>query len=137
MKKIPSAGTPIFFSEIIKPFFMGGKGDFAEVLKKYFRIEDVFVTGSGTCALYLILEALKRIYPDKKTVILRAYTAPSLKLPCDKAGLTIALSDITREEYGYDFKNLSSTVDRDVLCIVSGELFGIPLDIAGMKEFKV
>ena len=80
MRKIPSSGTPIFFSEIIKPLFMGIEGDFAKALKKYFHIADVFVTGSGTCALYLILEALKRIYPDKKTVILPAYTAPVLKL---------------------------------------------------------
>jgi dTDP-4-amino-4,6-dideoxygalactose transaminase len=137
MRKIPSSGTPIFFSEIIKPLFMGGEGDFAKALKRYFRIADVFVTGSGTCALYLILKALTRLYPDKKTVILPAYTAPVLKLPCDKAGLTIALCDITLEDYGYDFKNLSDIIDNDVLCIVSVELFGIPPDVAGLKKFKV
>jgi dTDP-4-amino-4,6-dideoxygalactose transaminase len=137
MRKIPSSGTPIFFSEIIKSLFMGSEGDFAKALKKYFRIADVFVTGSGTCALYLILEALKRLYPDKKTVILPAYTAPVLKLPCDKAGLKIALCDITLEDYGYNFKNLSDIVDSDVLCIVSVELFGIPPEVAGIKKFKV
>jgi dTDP-4-amino-4,6-dideoxygalactose transaminase len=137
MRKIPSSGTPIFFSEIIKPLFMGIEGDFAKALKKYFRIADFFVTGSGTCALYLILEALKRLYPDKKTVILPAYTAPVLKLPCDKAGLKIALCDITLEDYGYDFKNLSSIIDNNVLCIVSVELFGIPPEVAGIKKFKV
>jgi dTDP-4-amino-4,6-dideoxygalactose transaminase len=137
MRKIPSSGTPIFFSEIIKPLFMGNEGDFAEALKSYFRIADVFITGNGTCALYLILKTLRRIYPDKKTVILPAYTAPVLKLPCDKAGLTIALCDITLEDYGYDFKNLSGIIDNDVLCIVSVALFGIPPDVAGMKKFKV
>jgi dTDP-4-amino-4,6-dideoxygalactose transaminase len=137
MRKIPSSGTPIFFSEIIKSLFMGIEGDFAEALKKYFCIPDVFVTGNGTCALYLILEALKRLYPEKKTVILPAYTAPVLKLPCDKAGLTIALCDITLEDYGYDFNNLDSIVDSDVLCIVSVELFGIPPGVAGLKKFKV
>jgi dTDP-4-amino-4,6-dideoxygalactose transaminase len=137
MRKIPSSGTPIFFSEILKPLFMGIEGDFAKALKKYFRIADVFVTGSGTCALYLILEALKRIYPEKKTVILPAYTAPVLKLPCDKAELKIALCDITLEDYGYDFKNLGSIVDSDVLCIVSVELFGIPPEVAGIKKFHV
>jgi dTDP-4-amino-4,6-dideoxygalactose transaminase len=137
MRKIPSSGTPIFFSEIFKSLFMGIKGDFAKALKRYFRIADVFVTGNGTCALYLILRALTRLYPEKKTVILPAYTAPVLKLPCDKAGLTIALCDITLEDYGYDFKNLSGIIDNDVLCIVSVELFGIPPDVAGMKEFKV
>jgi perosamine synthetase len=137
MRKIPSSGTPIFFSEIVKSLFMGIEGDFAKALKKYFRIADVFVTGSGTCALYLILEALTRLYPDKKTVILPAYTAPVLKLPCDKAGLKIALCDITLEDYGYDFKNLSSIIDNNVLCIVSVELFGIPPEVAGIKKFKV
>jgi dTDP-4-amino-4,6-dideoxygalactose transaminase len=137
MRKIPSSGTPIFFSEIIKPLFMGGEGDFARALKRYFRIADVFVTGNGTCALYLILKALKRIYPDKKTVILPAYTAPVLKLPCDRAGLTIVLCDITLEDYGYDFKNLSGIIDNEVLCIVSVELFGIPPDVAGLKKFNV
>ncbi|MBN1255238.1 MAG: DegT/DnrJ/EryC1/StrS family aminotransferase [Deltaproteobacteria bacterium] len=116
---------------------MGIEGDFAKPLKKYFRTADVFVTGSGTCALYLILKSLKRIYPDKKTVILPAYTAPVLKLPCDKAGLKIALCDISLEDYGYDFKNLSSIVDSDVLCIVSVELFGIPPEVAGIKKFRV
>ena len=116
---------------------MGGEEDFARALRRYFRIADVFVTGNGTCALYLILKALTRLYPEKKTVILPAYTAPVLKLPCDKAGLTIALCDITLEDYGYDFKNLSGIIDNEVLCIVSVELFGIPPDVAGMKKFKV
>ncbi len=137
MRKIPSSGTPIFFSEIIKPLSMRADGGFAEALKQYFRIADVFITGSGTCAFYLILEALKRIYPDKNTVILPAYTAPVLKLPCDKAGLKIALCDITLEDYGYDFKNLSSIVDSDVLCIVSVELFGIPPEVAEIKKFNI
>jgi dTDP-4-amino-4,6-dideoxygalactose transaminase len=137
MRKIPSTGTPIYFTEIIKPLSMRTGGDFAEALKKYFGTADVFVTGSGTCALYLLLKSLKRIYPDKKTVILPAYTAPVLKLPCDKAGLKIALCDISLEDYGYDFKNLSSIVDSDVLCIVSVELFGIPPEVAGIKKFKV
>jgi perosamine synthetase len=137
MRKIPSSGTPILFSEIIKPLFMGNEGDFAEALKSYFRIADVFITGNGTCALYLILKALRRLYPDRKTVILPAYTAPVLKLPCDEAGLTIALCDITHEDYGYDFKNLSGIIDNDVLCIISVELFGIPPDVAGMQKFKV
>jgi dTDP-4-amino-4,6-dideoxygalactose transaminase len=113
------------------------EGDFAEALKKYFRIADIFVTGNGTCALYIILKALKRLYPHKRTVILPAYTAPVLKLPCDKAGLTIALCDITLDDYGYDFKNLNGIIDNDVLCIVSVELFGIPPDLTGMKKFDV
>jgi dTDP-4-amino-4,6-dideoxygalactose transaminase len=137
MRRIPSFGTPIFFSEIIKSLFIGIEAEFAEVLRRYFRVADVFVTGNGTCAFYLILEALKRIYPEKKTVILPAYTAPILKLPCDKAGLTIALCEITLEDYGYNFKNLCDIIDNDVLCIVSVELFGIPPDVAGMKKFKV
>ncbi len=137
MRKIASSGTPIFFSEIIKPLFSGDEQGFADALKRYFRIADVFVTGNGTSALYLILKALKRLHPDKKTVILPAYTAPVLKLPCDKAGLTIALCDITLEDYGYDFNNLSGIIDSDVLCIVAVELFGIPPDIGGMQKFKV
>jgi len=137
MRKIPSIGTPISFSEIIRPLFMKKDGDFANALKKYFRIADVFVTGNGTCAFYLILEALKKIYPDRKTVTLPAYTAPILKLPCDKAGLKIALCDVTLEDYGYDFKNLGSMVDSDVLCIVSVELFGIPPEVTEIKKFNI
>jgi dTDP-4-amino-4,6-dideoxygalactose transaminase len=87
--------------------------------------------------LYLILEALKRLYPAKKTVILPAYTAPILKLPCDKAGLRIALCDIRLNDYGYNLTSLSDIIDNDVLCIVSVELFGIPPDVAGLKKFKV
>ena len=75
--------------------------------------------------------------PTKRPLFCRPIPHPVLKLPCDKAGLTIALCDITLEDYGYDFKNLSSIIDNDVLCIVSVELFGIPPDVAGMKKFKV
>jgi perosamine synthetase len=137
MRKIPSAGTPIFFSEIIKPLFMRRDGELAKALKKYFRVADVFITGSGTCAFYLILDALRRLYPDKKTVILPAYTAPVLKLPCDRAGLKVALCDITLTDYGYIFKNLSVIIDKDVLCIVSVSLFGIPPDVSRIKKFTI
>jgi perosamine synthetase len=136
-KKIPSSGTPIFFSEIFKSLAMGMEGNFADDLKSYFRIDDVFITGNGTCALYLILKALKRLYPEKKTVILPAYTAPVLKLPCDRAGLKIVLCDITLDDYGYNIRQLNSIIDKDVLCIVAVELFGIPPDVTGMKKFKV
>jgi dTDP-4-amino-4,6-dideoxygalactose transaminase len=137
MRKIPSFGTPIIFPEIIKPLFMKGEESFTKALKGYFHAADVFVTGNGTCAFYLILKALKRLYPSKRTVILPAYTAPILKLPCDKAGLKIALCDIRLNDYGYNLKNLSDIIDNDVLCIVSVELFGIPADVAGVKKFKI
>ncbi len=137
MRKIPSSGTPIFFSEIIKPLSMRTGGDFAKALKRYFRGADVFITGSGICAFYLILEALKKVYPSKKTVVLPAYTAPVLKLPCDRAGLKIALADITLDDYGYDIEDLSKSIEEDVLCIVSVELFGIPPDVTEIKKFSV
>jgi perosamine synthetase len=137
MRKIPSVGTPIFFSEIIKPLFRRGEGDFVEALKRYFRIQDVFLTGSGICAFYLILEALKQMYPGKKTVILPAYTAPVLKLPCDRAGLKIALSDITIDDYGYNLRNLGRILDNDVLCVVSVALFGIPADGIRIRKFNI
>jgi dTDP-4-amino-4,6-dideoxygalactose transaminase len=137
MRKIPSAGTPIFFSELIRPFFMKRDGGLANTLKRYFRVADVFITGSGTSAFYLILEALKCLYPDKKTVILPAYTAPVLKLPCDRAGLKIALCDITLTDYGYNFKSLSRIIDKDVLCMVSVALFGIPPELTETKKFNI
>jgi dTDP-4-amino-4,6-dideoxygalactose transaminase len=137
MRKIPSAGTPIFFSEIIKPLFMSRDGELVKALKKYFHIADVFITGSGTCAFYLILEGLKCLYPNKKTVILPAYTAPVLKLPCDRAGLKIVLCDITLEDYGYNVKNLSRIIDKDVLCIASVALFGIPPEVTQIKKFTI
>jgi perosamine synthetase len=137
MRKIPSAGTPIFFSEIVRPFLMKRNEEFVEALKKYFHINDVFITGSGTNAFYIILEALKYIYPHKKTVILPAYTAPSLILPCNKAGLTISLCDISLNDYSYDFKNLGRIVDNDVLCIAAVELFGIPSSVDEIKTFHI
>lgn len=134
LKKIPSAGTPIGLRELLS----GLKGllnprvsieSFEGEIKALLGVGFAFAVNSGTTAIYIALEAFKRIRPDRKKVIIPAYTAPVIKLPIERAGLEIVLCEVSRETFNMDLNKLPALLSKDVLCIIPVHLFGIPTDI--------
>jgi len=106
-----------------------------EDFKNYLGVNDVFITYSGTAALYLIFESLRRI-SSKKTVIIPAYVCPLVALAAQKAGLRIKVCDINKDNFDFNYNNLRDLclADTDVLAIVAVHLGGIALDFDKIKE---
>lgn len=81
---------------------------FQSELKEYFRVRHCFLVSSGKAAFTLILLALKELFPERKAVILPAFTCYSVPASVVRAGLRIKLCDMTPESMDFDFVQLSA-----------------------------
>ncbi|MDD4955655.1 MAG: DegT/DnrJ/EryC1/StrS family aminotransferase [Candidatus Omnitrophica bacterium] len=128
----PTSGWKFRASDLFtKPSAKCLEDDFRDFL----GVDSVFVAYSGTAALYLIFESLRKISP-KRTVIIPAYVCPLVALAAQKAGLRIKVCDINKENFDFNYDNLRSlcSEDKDILAIVAVHLGGIPLDFDRIKE---
>ena len=128
LKKVPIVGNPIG----IKDLSVG----FLSLLRRAYQIElsnkisellntkYVYFTNSGTSSFYTVLQTLKD-EQDNNEVILPAYTASSLIIAIQKAGLKPVLCDISLGDFNIDAHLLSDLVSKHTLCILSAHMFGI------------
>ena len=98
-------------------------------LRTYFGAKHVFLASSGKTALTLILNALQSLSPEKREVLIPAYTCFSVPSSIVKAGLTVALCDIDPSTFDYNYPLLEHAVSERTLCVISTHLFGIPSDV--------
>ena len=133
---IPSAGTPVSFSDIFQGFlssFNQSTTTFESVIKAYTNKKYCYFTNSGTAAFYIVLKALKTV--SKRTeVILPAYTALSLILPIKKAGLRPVLCDISLKTFNMDTQSLEKYINGNTLCIVPVHMFGLPMNMEDVLQ---
>jgi dTDP-4-amino-4,6-dideoxygalactose transaminase len=67
-------------------------------------------------------------------VIIPAYTCFSVPSAIVKAGLEVALCDVEPETLDFNFAELETLIDEEVLCVVSTHLFGRPADVDRVKR---
>jgi dTDP-4-amino-4,6-dideoxygalactose transaminase len=109
-------------------------GNRLEELKVYFNVRHAFLVSSGKAALYLILTALKSLSPEKRQVVIPAYTCFSVPSAVVKAGLEVVLCDIDPETFDFDYGDLESVLNEKTLCVGPNHLFGIPADMDRIRE---
>jgi perosamine synthetase len=103
---------------------------FESDLKRALGVEHVFGTSSGRAALTMILRALHAIAPQRRNVIVPAYTCFSVAAAVVKAGLNVVPCDIEPDTFDFDFDALAGLIARtQPLCVVSTHLFGFAADV--------
>ena len=128
LKKVPIVGNPIdikdlsigFLSLLRREYQIELGSKFSELLNTKY----VYFTDSGTSSFYTVLKILKK-EKEKNEVILPAYTASSLIIAIQKAGLKPVLCDISPRDFNMDANLLSDLVSKHTLCILSAHMFGI------------
>lgn len=123
---VQSVGAPIKISDLL--FALTSRkpaAEFIDKLQAFTNQQHLFLTNSGTCALYHLLQALKNTKQGNE-VILPAYTAPSLILPIKKAGLKPVLCDISLHTFNMDLNQLDHFITPNTLAILSVHMFGLP-----------
>jgi perosamine synthetase len=133
-RTIPPTAAPLKAGDIIHG--LGGLlnprkylNNLEQELRDYFHVKHVFPVSSGKAALTIILLALKALSPSKRQVLMPAYTCFSVPSAVVKSGLEVALCDMDVDTYDYDDRLLQHAVNPDTLCVISGNLFGIPSNI--------
>ena len=102
-------------------------------LKVKFSARDVFLVSSGKAALTVILKALAAS-SARRRVIVPAYTCFSVPSAIVRAGLEVVLCDVDPETLDFNFAELESVIDDEVLCVVPTHLFGRPADVDRVRR---
>jgi perosamine synthetase len=138
-RTLPPVGYQPFLSDLLGVACraISAQGHDVEALERefveHFSIRQAFAVSSGKAALTLILRALTALTGRRK-VILPAYACYSIPSSIIKAGLDVIPCDIGKDSFDYDYDQLASMLEGDVLCVLSVHLFGIPSDTARLNE---
>jgi dTDP-4-amino-4,6-dideoxygalactose transaminase len=87
--------------------------------------EEGFLVSSGKAAFLLLLQAL-RTMSSRQEVLLPCYTAPSLVVAIQKAGLKTVCCDISLDDFNADADDARHRVNDRTLAVVGVHMFGIP-----------
>ncbi len=133
-RTIPPVAAPIGWNDLphgIKGLLTGKKEVISreEEFREFFGVKHVFFVSSGKAALYLILGALKSLYPGKNEVVIPAYTCFSVPSAIVKAGLKVIPCDIDPATFDFEYSQLNKRINDSTLCVVPNHLFGIPSDM--------
>lgn len=131
----PTAGWPVYSEDLLSlATAKTARGSLEDDVKNYLGTRYARVTNSGTAALYVILEVLKKS-SLKRTVIVPAYVCPLVPLAIHRAGLRVEVCDI-----GEDFNFSAGTLEQacsqseDILAVVAVHLAGMPLDFETLEK---
>jgi perosamine synthetase len=135
---IPPAGNEIPLAAILRAIMNGSGQSGMESLSPLVRslgVKYLFCLPSGRSALWLILKALSTLKPDKREVVIPAYTCPAVVSAVLKAGLVPVLVDIDHESFGFEREGLERMISRNTLAVILVHLFGFPSDIDAVHRY--
>lgn len=121
----PTAGLPTKWRD-----WLPCHNDLALQVSQLFKLPPLQLTCSGTAALVIALTTLKRNAPERHYVIIPAYTCPLVALAIHHCGLKIKLCDLSSHSFDFDFGQLASLMDEQVLAVIPTHLGGRVADIA-------
>ena len=131
LRALPPAGHSIGFGTLLKACLSDSKDP--RFLNKWIENSQLYLVSSGTAALTLSLNALKKL-SSKRKVILPSYSCPSVIASVIKADLKPVLSDLKSHCFQMDVDQLTSKLDSGTLAVIAVHLFGIPENIPDLKK---
>jgi len=157
-KTLPPAAAPIYLQDVLSGLLAVHRGQreldsFRAELKNHFAVKHCFLVSSGRAALTLILNALKKLYPNRAQVIIPAYTCFSVPSAIVRAGLAVKLCDMDAKKLDFDYTQLSKLLQSPdaqpnkpnklnkpnqsatpFLAIVPAHLYGISADTDRLRS---
>lgn len=131
MRTLPAAGHSIRLGTVLGAFC--GPGPAGLPLSWEAAYPGACLTSSGTAAICAALSAL-RGRSAARQVLLPAYTCPSVPAAVIRSGLEPVLCDLEPGCFRMDRNELEARIGDDTLAVVAVHLFGIPEDVAAIRE---
>ncbi len=122
----PTAGLPLALADLA-PW---GSADLATALARWLDVPAVQLECSGTSALIVALRTLQACAPQRKEVIVPAYTCPLVALAVAGCGLTLRLCDLRHDTLDMDPAALRALCGPATLAVVPTHLGGRVADVA-------
>lgn len=127
----PTAGLALKWHDFLAyPFPITPKNTLERKLAAYIGAEDAQIECSGTAALVVALEALKKV-SGRKQVVISAYTCPWVALAVIHCGLMPIVADSRFEYFDYCPDALREVCNQDTLAVVHTHLAG---RVANVKQ---
>lgn len=128
----PTAGLPALWRD-----WLPKHNDLASYVAQLFKLPPLNVTCSGTIALVVALKTLAKQYPQRKYVIIPAYTCPLVALAIRHCGLKIILCDLAKDSFDFDLDQLSSLLNEQVLAVMPTHLGGRVANVIAVKKLAL
>ncbi|WP_240148018.1 DegT/DnrJ/EryC1/StrS family aminotransferase [Luteibacter yeojuensis] len=121
----PSAGLPLRATDLLPR-----RGDLPGLLAGQLGIPVPLLTSSGTAALLIALATLKERAPDRRVVVVPAYTCPLVAIAVHTLGLGLRLCDTRPGHFDMDPEALARACTADTLAVIPTHLGGLVADTA-------
>ncbi|OOG57405.1 DegT/DnrJ/EryC1/StrS family aminotransferase [Rhodanobacter sp. C03] len=115
----PTAGLPLRFADL-RP----GAATLAADIAAQLCVPPLQLECSGTASLLIALTALRELQPQRRRVVVPAYTCPLVAIAVQQAGLELQLCDLRASHYDMDPAALRAACDERTLAIVPTHLGG-------------
>lgn len=129
-RTLPPAGTILKVRDLASVLSPKGPEDrrtsLETALSTTFKVPHVRLFSTGRAAMTVVLKAMAQLRPQRRAVIVPGYTCYSVAASVLRTGLSIRPVDVDAATLTYLPQAIETAVDSDVLCIVSGNLFGKP-----------
>ena len=120
----PTAGLPLHLADL-RPGAPTLAADVAVLL----GLPPLALTCSGTAALLLALATLRELQPQRRRVVVPAFTCPLVAIAVRQAGLELQLCDLAPGHHDLDRAALRAACDERTLAIVPTHLAGRVADV--------
>jgi perosamine synthetase len=131
---IAPAGVPVPLAKLARAWLGRTREDGLRAIAAYVQVPHAFGTCSGRAALWLILNALHRLRPDRNVVAVPAYTCFSVPAAVVRTGLKIYPIDVHPETLELDYRQLENVPERGLLCVLTANLFGYVNDWSRLES---
>lgn len=125
----PTAGLPLKWSD-----WWPAAQSLTSRVSEQFHLPPLQLTCSGTAALIIALTTLAQQQPQRKTVIVPAYTCPLVALAVHHCGLQLQLCDLKPGSIDMDIAQLSTLLNEQVLAVIPTHLGGRVTDVSTVKQ---
>ena len=109
---------------------VGARDDLDHALAVFVGLPDVQITCSGTAALVIALTALARQTPDRRVVIVPAYTCPLVALAVKHCALELQVCELLPDSLDMDPADLARLCDHNTLAVIPTHMAGRIADVA-------
>jgi perosamine synthetase len=125
----PTAGLPLKLADL-----WPGRASLAVDVAAQMNLPALQLECSGTACLLLALLALRELHPQRRQVVVPAYTCPLVAIAVHRAGLELVLCDLRAGHYDMDPLALRAACSEQTLAIVPTHLAGRVADVADALE---
>ena len=125
----PTSGLAPRFADL---FARGDLAGLERAIAEYAGTSAAILTCSGTAALFIALEYLKRDSPAR-TVVVPAYTCPLVVFSARRAGLQVIACDTVKGGLDLDLDHLGQLAGKDTLAVVPTHYGGALTGVAAVR----